>query len=342
MKKTLVALAVAAMAATSANAATVYEKDGTKIELNGSLRVLLGKMSKDQRGDLINNGSRLWVKANQDLGNGLGALAGLELRFDEKADKKVNTFGNPRARQVYAGFGHSDIGTVTFGRQVTTLDNVQLSDFAYPFGGNNNLTEYADKSIKYTSAEWAGFSFGADYLFGSADKHQKETYKYGYGVSAFYSRALAQDFNLNLAAGYGVDKYDDTNTATAKTGKKNQGWRTSVQFEFGPAALGVEYGRTDTKLHSNTLERTRAFLVGAKYQVIQPTAVYFQYQNNQTLEVASGNKETENKYVVGADYKFHKNVLVFAEVARSLVKEHSAPVVKSNDTAYGVGLRVFF
>ena len=33
MKKTLVALAVAAVAATSANAAVVYNQDGTKVEV---------------------------------------------------------------------------------------------------------------------------------------------------------------------------------------------------------------------------------------------------------------------------------------------------------------------
>lgn len=43
MKKTIVALAVAAVAATSANAATVYNQDGTKVDVNGSVRLLLKK-----------------------------------------------------------------------------------------------------------------------------------------------------------------------------------------------------------------------------------------------------------------------------------------------------------
>lgn len=43
MKKTIVALAVAAVAATSANAATVYNQDGTKVDVNGSVRLILKK-----------------------------------------------------------------------------------------------------------------------------------------------------------------------------------------------------------------------------------------------------------------------------------------------------------
>ncbi|MDO4431149.1 MAG: porin [Lonepinella koalarum] len=340
MKKTLAALIVAATAA-SANAASVYEKDGTRIDVEGSFRLFLGKDSKDQRGDLKNNGSRLWFKANQEIGNGLSALGAVEMRFD-KDTTDANSFGNPRANQLYAGFAHKDVGTLTFGRQETTLDLVQLSDFAYPFGGNNNLKDYADKSIKFLSTEWHGLSIGLDYLFGNAQKHSTATeLKNGYGVSAFYNRELAQDVALSLAAGYNYVKYDDNDPATTVTGTKENAWRTAAQITFGKAALGVEFGRKAEKLAGETKLRGRSILVGAKYQVIDPSAVYFQYQNNQEKQANSA-KETENKYILGVDYKLHSNVLVFVEGYRSLTKEHTAPVVKSNDTGYGVGLRVFF
>ena len=43
MKKTLAALIVTAFAASAANAAVVYDNEGTKVELNGSLRLILEK-----------------------------------------------------------------------------------------------------------------------------------------------------------------------------------------------------------------------------------------------------------------------------------------------------------
>lgn len=43
MKKTLAALIVSAVAASAANAAVVYDNEGTKVELNGSLRLILEK-----------------------------------------------------------------------------------------------------------------------------------------------------------------------------------------------------------------------------------------------------------------------------------------------------------
>ena len=43
MKKTLAALIVSAVAASAANATIVYDNEGTKVELSGSLRLILEK-----------------------------------------------------------------------------------------------------------------------------------------------------------------------------------------------------------------------------------------------------------------------------------------------------------
>lgn len=345
MKKTLVALAVTAVAA-SANAATVYEKDGTRIDVEGSFRVFLGKESKNDRTDLRNDGTRLWVKANQNIGNGLSALGAVEMRFDANTTES-NTFGNPSANQLFAGFAHKDVGTVTFGRQDTTLDAVQLSDFTASLGGNNNLKTSAEKSVKFVSAEWHGLSIGLDYLFGNANKRSNEDseLKQGYGVSLFYTRDLAKNVAFNFAAGYNQLKFDGNNSTT--TLFKQDAWRTSAQLVFGKATVGVEFGR---KAHKDvesgfTYERESAFLLGAKYQVIDPASVYFQYQNNKHTSDVLGYelKAKEKKYILGADYKLHQNVLVFAEGYR---KDATISIlgysVKAKDNGVGVGLRVFF
>ena len=46
MKKTLAALIVTAFAASAANAAVVYDNEGTKVELGGSLRLIMEKADK--------------------------------------------------------------------------------------------------------------------------------------------------------------------------------------------------------------------------------------------------------------------------------------------------------
>ncbi|WP_424411421.1 porin [Pasteurella sp. PK-2025] len=340
MKKTIIALATAAVFATSANAATVYEQDGTKVEIGGSVRVLLSK-EKGKRTDLKNNDSRLEVNASHDLGNGLSALGGVEIRFDgDDTDESAGKFGNPTTNKLFAGLGYEGVGTLTFGKQATNGDDVQLNDNSYVWGGNNNLLDSADKSIKFRSAEWSGFSFGLDYVFGNAEKKHGQVdpqaplepeYKYGYQASVFYTRELAQDLTFNWTAGYGVDKEDlDTTKSFADT----TAWRTAVQLAYGPVEFGAEYGQSFYKEQDTKQFTNRSLLVSTSFQVAEPSKIYAQWKQedfkyNQSVfedgnDPALGtwreytlpnSKVKKDTLVVGVDYKLHKNVVTYIEYA---------------------------
>ncbi|WP_424404748.1 porin [Pasteurella sp. PK-2025] len=377
MKKTIIALATAAVFATSANAATVYEQDGTKVEIGGSVRVLLSK-EKGKRTDLKNNDSRLEVNASHDLGNGLSALGGVEIRFDgDDTDESAGKFGNPTTNKLFAGLGYEGVGTLTFGKQATNGDDVQLNDNSYVWGGNNNLLDSADKSIKFRSAEWSGFSFGLDYVFGNAEKKNLPVEegtlddKYSYQASVFYTRELAQDLTLNLAGGYGMN-YEDFNTT--KSYSKSRDWRTGFQLAYGPVTFGAEYGETLEKPEDVKLSKDRKLLVAASYQVMEPSKIYVQWKRDQNkyltdveyqvhptdpnlrVQKDAGSKVTTNTFVVGADYKLHKHVVTYIEYAYAKTKDQassrhttdgntwvdSSYTNTTKDNKIGVGLRVFF
>ena len=182
MKKTLIALAVAAVAATSANAAVVYQQDGTKVEVGGSIRLHLNKKT-DKRADLSDNGSRIIVKGSHDLGEGLSVLGYTELGFAGELGS-----GGVTTRRLYAGVAHKDIGTLTFGKQLTTADNFGVADPTYPFGG-----------------VWANFYKGADISAEMAD-HKKviDTFKAHEAVLALEpqnatSKAFVEDTDKKKA-----------------------------------------------------------------------------------------------------------------------------------------------
>ena len=105
MKKTVIALAIAALAAAgTSSAATVYNQDGTKVDLSGSFRIFLGKVGENQRGDLINDGSRIKVNASHALDNGLSAFVGYETRFNgaQKSNQASDTgFGNITTKKLF-------------------------------------------------------------------------------------------------------------------------------------------------------------------------------------------------------------------------------------------------
>lgn len=179
MKKTLIAFAVTAMAATSANAAVIYKNEGTKVDLDGRGALEIVNV-KGKRTDLVDRGSRVRVRAYQELGGGFTALSAVELRFTTNG-----TVGDGvKAQRLFVGFSHEDVGSLTFGRQLTLGDHIPKANYSYELGGNV-LHDSAPKAVHFMSNKFSGFRFATDYYFGEADK-SKAANGQGYGVGAFY------------------------------------------------------------------------------------------------------------------------------------------------------------
>nr|BBC82073.1 major outer membrane protein [Histophilus somni] len=376
MKKTLVALAVAAVAA-SANATTVYNQNGTKVDVGGRVDVMLGKFGDAQRTDLRNNNSRVEFKAEHEVQNGLKAIGAVRFGLGDK-ENEDSSFEGVKVSKLWLGLKHNDIGKVTFGKQDTTADNVELNDHTYIFGGNNNLLTSGDKVVSFRTAdiqlaEGQTLGFGADYGFGEAHKtHIKNgagnkhiKLKNTYGLSAFYTGNFG-DVKVNANAGYTVRNENNVAGPTnyTKTDNQKQAWRLATQVEFGPASLGIEYGKTTSKDKAQkTNDGSMASIeVGAKYAVLPDVLnVYTQWQRNSikagsvvsTFEFSLANvaleefdvdvhkKAVQNVFIVGADYAFNKNLLAYAEFANSRVK--AATKDKNvRESFYAAGLRVYF
>nr|BBC21764.1 majour outer membrane protein [Histophilus somni] len=380
MKKTLVALAVAAVAA-SANATTVYNQNGTKVDVGGRIDVMLGKFGDAQRTDLRNNSSRVEFKAEHEVQNGLKAIGAVRFGLGD-AEKEDTSFNDIKLSKLWLGLKHNDIGKVTFGKQNTTADDVQLNDHTYIFGGNNNLVTSGDKVVSFRTAdiqlaEGQTLGFGADYGFGEAHKKDIQgkdsdkkhvKLKNTYGLSAFYTGNFG-DVKVNANAGYTVrNENTKVGVIASKTDNQQQAWRLATQVEFGPASFGIEYGQTvyQSKVQHEFQGSARFVEVGAKYAVLPDVLnVYTQWQRNSLrsasdtsakkfeqpfalsyvkladLKLEVHQKAVQNVFIVGADYAFNKNLLAYAEFANSRVK---APTKDKNvrESFYAAGLRVYF
>ncbi|MFZ7129191.1 porin [Avibacterium avium] len=354
MKKTLLALAVAAVA-TSASAATVYNQDGTTVDVGGRFDVVLGKFGDDQRTDLRNNESRINIKAQHDLGDGYKVSAYTRLRFDNGEvfnsgddESRTNTFGNPTTNKLWLALEKDGFGRVSFGKQNTSGDDVQLNDNAYFLGGNNNLLTDGKKVVAFRSADFQlaegqTLGFGVDYVFGESAKNTtSENLKNGYGASLFYGA----DFDgvaLNLNAGYTVKNNDNAEQYSNATGEQAKAWRVASQLGFAGVKFGAEYGETRNKNADANTSKEHFVLVGASYQVLPESKLFAQWQRNSEKE-QSGAKSLDNVYLVGADYAFTKNVVTYVQYGRVSGKDTDAQgvVTKSKDNVYGAGLRVYF
>ena len=347
MKKTLAALIVTAFAASAANAAVVYDNEGTKVELNGSLRLIMEKAdkkvynaanqsTKKANSALRNAGSRFGITVKHNLDNDFYALGRLEFRFDDTTSR--DKFGRLYAKRAYVGLGSKATGDITFGRQLTIADDLsQAVDYEYGFIPKSDYIPTAGTGVvRYDYKGIEGLQLSANYNFGQTNDEKGNPLKPGiknaYAVGALYT---AGDLDARLAYGH-------TNFETgASYAHRLDGVLASLGYKFGDFTLTGDFGYGHEKLDDAKVNK---FYVspGFAYQVVPASKVY----GNYLYERAKGesDKVKTHGFLLGADYKLHKQVVVFLEGKYVTKKEYVADTYngKVKDRAIGVGMRVFF
>ena len=347
MKKTLAALIVSAVAASAANAAVVYDNEGTKVELNGSLRLILekadaktydaaGNSKKTANSALRNAGSRFGITVKHNLDNDFYALGRLEFRFDDTESR--DQFGSLYAKRAYVGLGSKATGDITFGRQLTIADDLsQANDYEYGFIPKGKYIPTSGTGVvRYDYKGIEGLQLSANYNFGQRhnDKGRALTpgLKNAFGFGALYT---AGDLDARFAYGH-------TNLETNATYKHRvDGFLASLGYKFGDFKLTGDFGYAHVKFDD---AKTNKFYVspGFAYQVTPASQVYGNYLYERVKGEAD--KDKTHGFLLGADYKLHKQVVLFVEGKYVTTKEYVNDTYdgKTKDRAIGVGMRVFF
>ena len=347
MKKTLAALIVSAVAASAANAAVVYDNEGTKVELNGSLRLIMEKAdkkvynaanqsTKKANSALRNAGSRFGITVKHNLDNDFYALGRLEFRFDDTTSR--DKFGRLYAKRAYVGLGSKATGDITFGRQLTIADDLsQAVDYEYGFIPKGDYIPTAGTGVvRYDYKGIEGLQLSANYNFGQTNDEKGNPLKPGiknaYAVGALYT---AGDLDARLAYGH-------TNFETgASYAHRLDGVLASLGYKFGDFTLTGDFGYGHEKLDDAKLNK---FYVspGFAYQVVPASKVYGNYLYERVKGEAD--KDKTHGFLLGADYKLHKQVVLFVEGKYVTTKEYVNDTYdgKTKDRAIGVGMRVFF
>ncbi|WP_302982045.1 porin [Plesiomonas shigelloides] len=356
MKKTILALAVPALlAAGVTNAATVYNNDGTKIDLKGSIR-LLAEDGARRDADLSDDSSRIGLGINHDLGNGLSGLGYIEMGYDTQMPE-TNSKSTIKNRLAYAGLSLDGVGTLTAGRITAPFDDVAVSDYTWtyggvmdfgkmqnnadrgPFGQKNTFLARTSNSVKVESAEFNGFKAAGSYTMQTGDN--TSDVKNAYTLAAFYT----SDFGLTFNAGYGhgksVGQEASLNTAAINAVDADI-WGIGAQYQIADFSIGLDYGQAKLDWNTAGESNSKADLlgVGVKYQIIEQTKVYAGYYGRDYSDYK--NWDRHDLYVVGTDYAFSKNVVTFLEYAHDDYKYVKPTADVKNDDRIGLGFRVYF
>lgn len=376
MKKTLAALIVGAFAASVANAAVVYNNEGTKVELGGRLSIIAEQSTstiddqKQQHGALRNQGSRFHIKATHNFDDGFYAQGYLETRFvSDFTRDDSDGFGDITTKYAYVTLGNNTFGEVKLGRAKTIADEITTAeDKEYGLLNSKKYIPTSGNTIGYTFNGIDGLVLGANYLLaqerdlrtGRALSEQKAgevrlgSISNGIQVGAKYDAN-----NIIVGIAYGRTNYKDSNETTRRgskrgsspnyiyQGKKEEvnGALASLGYRFSDLGLlvSLDSGYAKTKNYKAKHEKSYFVSPGFQYELMEDTNLYgnFKYERD---SVDQGEKEREQAVLFGIDHKLHKQVLTYIEGAYSRTRTNDKGKAEKTEKekSVGVGLRVYF
>lgn len=365
MKKTLAALIVGAFAASAANAAVVYNNEGTKVELGGRLSVIAEQSNstvdnqKQQHGALRNQGSRFHIKATHNFGDGFYAQGYLETRLISSYDgEDTHGFGGITTRYAYVTLGNKALGEVKLGRAKTIADGItSAEDKEYGVLNNSKYIPTNGNTVGYTFKGIDGLVLGANYLLaqqydtaGIAGEVKKQSISNGVQVGAKYDAN-----NIVAAIAFGRTNYKESSVIALGRKEQLEGVLSTLGYRFSDLGLlvSLDSGYAKTKNHKELNKATGAkpaydekrYFVspGFQYELMEDTNVYgnFKYERTSSDE---GKKTREQAVLFGVDHKLHKQVLTYIEgaYARTKTNEKGQTEKTEKEKSVGVGLRVYF
>ncbi|KAE8761898.1 MULTISPECIES: porin [Paraburkholderia] len=377
MKKSLIVVAVAASFASVAHAQSSVTLYGL-LDAGLTYTSNVNHNAKWAAGSGGINQSMFGLRGSEDLGGGLKAIFTLESGFNINNGKFANNNGMFN-RQAFVGLSSAQFGTVTLGRQydaaqdylapLTATGSWGGTYFAHPFNNDNLNTNggfAVNNSIKYSSANYAGFTFGGTYGFSNqagAFANNRE-----YSVGAAY-----QWQGLHLGAAYAQQNNPGARNAagTASNGGASDGsilgltgnfrqreFGAAGSYSFGPATVGLAWtqSRIDNVAGAQQSLRANNYEVNGKYNVTPALGlgVAYTFTDGKGYGVAAnGGSESVRYHQIGlqADYSLSRRTDVYAQA----VYQHAMgdggvasiysgdvtqlPSSSKNQTAATVGLR---
>ncbi|WP_233832224.1 porin [Paraburkholderia sp. ZP32-5] len=341
MKKSLLALAALGAFAGVAHAQSSVTLYGI-IDVGINMNTNSGGFHKYDMSSGVMQGSRFGLRGTEDLGGGLKALFVLENGFDV-TNGKLGQGGLMFGRQAYVGLS-SQFGTVTLGRQYdSVVDYVGPFEAGDQWGGyiaahpgdidNFNNAYRTNNTIKYTSANYGGLTFGGTYSLGG--QAGNFTGNQIWSLGAGYN-------NGPLALGVG---YLNARTPAASGGIFNNGGTIAApnaavtspvyagftsantyqvigaggSYTFGAATVGLTYsnirfgnlGKTFASPFAGQSATFNNGEINFKYQLTPALLVGAAYDYTRGAQIDDASRASYHQGSVGVDYFLSKRTDVY-------------------------------
>ena len=350
MKKTLVALAVLGSFAGVASAATSVTLYGTVDA--GYEGWSYGKDFSSFNNTFVQGGtseanSKIGVKGQEDLGNGLAAT--FQLEGDVNADVgSADLFNRESTVGLKGAFGEVKVGKsksqmelalggVVPGRRVADVDLYSVAAKRH----SNGL---------FYSYDNAGFSFGADVTTkGGAlgnDHEGEKGQKVGWGVRAGYAGNVGGNVTLLARAAYQRDgvvlpndkqQYEAGGLLAAVIPYSNNALTVGVAYAQGRGdAADLLSAKAGTNRIYADKARTWSGVIASTFG--PNDSAYVKYQQRKGKLDNGTVAYNGNVWAIGYEHALSKRTSVYADVAYATIKNTGGTDNKGTATGYSVGL----
>ena len=260
MKKSLLALAVVA-AATSANAATVYDKDGTSLAVGGRVQAVVynGNAAGIAENDAgLVNSARLNIAGSTKINDSVSVFAFSEWNMADGNTSGQSWGDSINTREQYVGADYGDFGKILGGKTYDAANAVLAAtdvfeDFGARLQGSINgdrrtgMFRYVyDNNGIFGSVSYQTAADGSSVAGNNADVEG------GFAAAAGYTFDNVVFGPLSFKAGYSYIK------------GQNDFSKTIVQFEnsetfdnFKVISASIAWGSTDNGLYIGALYNTQ-------------------------------------------------------------------------------------
>ncbi|RCV91834.1 porin [Billgrantia montanilacus] len=343
MKKTLLATAIAGALGVSAaaQAATVYDQDGTRLDVNGRIALGISGGGEDDVApgeakaggtEFRNIYSRLGLTMSHDIDPDLRAFGRVEWRFN--GDERDQSGGFSEVRHSYIGLESGNFGTVMAGnfdsfynsRVVNPFDVYIDRGHEFSKGAGGDLQARGD-SIGYITPNLEGFQafLMAKHYTGNGLAENGESRSSVINTQGGVSYELA---GLRLAAGFAQDRGDYPLSARGtrhrydsrdQRGIDENIYGATASYAFNDnfsARLGYETqdsndGEIDAGGAVEDWSGYDTWGLGMTYAIGQWAF------NADVHRVSPDNEDTRTAWSAGSYYKVSSNFDVFAELNRA-------------------------
>ncbi|WP_126284231.1 porin [Burkholderia stagnalis] len=363
MNKKLLTAAILAATASAAHAqssVTLYGLIDAGISYVNHSKSGSGSDKLFKYDDGVAQGSRWGLRGTEDLGGGLKAIFVLENGFSSGTGA-LGQGGAMFGRQAYVGLSTAQYGTVTFGRQYSfstdilganysTGGNTVAGNYAYHVNDVDQLTSSRiNNAVKFQSANYAGFTFGALYGFsnttnfagapaagGTAGSSRAYSFGLNYANGPFSVGAAYTDirFPSQSIAPNGSSNFN-LNLANVQTGNVRdlRTYGVGGRYVWGPATVWALWTRTQFSTVSGTGGTFyNAYETGVKYAITPALSAAAGY--TYTNATQSGNSAHWNQGDLALDYALSKRTDVYGLVIYQRASGNGVQAQIGSSTSY--------